>query len=163
MSKTLKIFLYSLIGALVGVIGFGAISSVTRGEDKKEETVAEATFETFQDSTKYKEIAAKEGDAVANRWIRIYDGSTMWIDGIFNDEGAGFTFNSNDTEYIGQFHGAEARVDFEYRSYETYVDFYLSEGDIKFSSPAGDDTLYLSKNNIISQLTGNDVYFLITN
>ncbi|MBQ4269141.1 MAG: hypothetical protein IJB97_05775 [Clostridia bacterium] len=86
MSKTLKIFLFSLFGAVLGVFALGAASNIGRDDKKDEETVAEeVTLETFQDPTKYTEVAAQQGDLVAGNWYRVYEGNEFYIDDWANE------------------------------------------------------------------------------
>ena len=86
MSKHLKIFLWSLIGALLGVFALGAVSNIGRDDEKKdEETVAEVTLETFQDSTLYTEVAAEQGELVAGNWYRVYAGHEFYLDDWANE------------------------------------------------------------------------------
>lgn len=174
MAKKLgfKVFAYSLIGTLVGGLCLGAISQFrSEKEDKKEETATEITLETFQDSANYTEVAAKYGDKIADRWIRIYLGGQLEFD---NSEELGCSFILNDYDtgnyMVMMSEGIpDSNIPFEiYQIYESggnqndggsYMDFYLSPGDYTFG---GSHQFTIDSESVVSGDPLN-VYFLNPN
>lgn len=172
MNKHLKIFLWSLVGSIVGVVAFGAISNIGRdGEKKDEETKVEVTLQTFQDPTKYTEVAAQVGDKVAGNWYRIYANSIFSWDNMETTTGTWLCLDSEGG--LAVHYGSNCQIPVEtYCCYtETeiggYVDLYLPVGDYIFVT--GEDNTEDNKNNYpisesstISSVSGT-VYQLIPN
>lgn len=139
MSKTLKIFLFSLFGAVLGVFALGAASNIGRDGDKKdEETVAEeVTLETFQDPTKYTEVEVQAGEYVAGNWYRISQGMGFYLEdvessGFYLDTGANY---GADVDWIVAINRGQPvyDLDFVHKVYavegtQAYMDFYVELG-----------------------------------
>lgn len=166
-----KVFLFSMLGTVAGAFVLGAFANVTR-DDKKDEKPTEITLETFQDRDNYMEVILEEGDKVAGCWLRIYSGVTMYLNGDFADDEAGFGFDvSTNPDDIGKAQGNFRHSDLNYASYGSesepttaYVDFYLPEGEVTFicvdGSGQGDLTYTVTSETSILSIDGVHCYKL---